>query len=112
MQQTMKIKKDTEYNIMNRKLKTKRLVKTQITRYEKNMTQKIMKERGRKKWWQLINTLRGKSKHNKEKAKLYNDDETEILISTYPENIKSVWSDIYRMHSFDYKEEWSTTKKE
>ena len=34
--------------------------KAQVTRYEKNITQEIMKERGRKKPWQLVNTLRGK----------------------------------------------------
>ena len=60
------------------KYKTQRIIKEEINKYERKITNIIKKERGHKKSWDIANTLRGKKKHDRKEEKLYDMNEIEL----------------------------------
>ena len=61
---------------MEQKKKTQQLIKEEINKYERKITDDIRKEKGHKKLWDIVNTLRGKKKHDTTEEKLYDINET------------------------------------
>ena len=43
---------------MEQKKKTRKLIKEEINKYERKITDDIRKEKGHKKLWDIVNTLR------------------------------------------------------
>ena len=44
------------------KYKTQRIIKEEISKYERKITNIILKEKGHTKLWDIVNTLRGRKK--------------------------------------------------
>ena len=76
---------------MEQKKKTQQLIKEEINKYERKITDDIRKEKGHKKLWDIVNTLRGKKKHDTTEEKLYDINETELPTEEWTEHITAFW---------------------
>ena len=77
---------------MEQKKKSPKIIKEEIKKYERQITDDIRKEKGHKKLWNIVNTLRGKKKHNNTEGKLYNINETELPTEEWTEHIYIYYS--------------------
>ena len=72
---------------MEQKKKTQKLIKEEINKYERKITDDNRKEKGNKKLWDIVNTLRGKKKQDTTEEKLYDINETELSTEEWTEHI-------------------------
>ena len=75
--------------------KTHKNIKEEINKYERKITDDIRKEKGHKKLRNIVNTLRGKKKHDTTKEKQYDINETEFPTEEWTEHIRSFLGKVY-----------------
>ena len=97
---------------MEQKKKTQQLIKEEINKYERKITDDIRKEKGHKKLWDIVNTLRGKKKHDTTEEKLYDINETELPTEEWTEHITAFWEKVYQKHTNTLTEQWDPLKRE
>ena len=100
-----------EKKYIEHKTKVQSLIKEEITKYEKRITEEIKADKS-KKMWENINYLRGKNKTNK-KVNTENCiyDENGDKIYNANTEIKNFWSKIYLKHENNTKNNWSQNKE-
>ena len=94
------------------KYKTQRIIKEEINKYERKITNIIKKEKGHKKLWDIVNTLRGKKKHDPKEEKLYDMNEIELPTKEWNKHITAFWGEIYQKHDNTIAEQWNPLKRE
>ena len=97
---------------MEQKKKTQKLIKEEINKYERKITDDIRKEKGHKKLWDIVNTMRGKKKHETTEEKLYDINETELPLEEWTEHITDFWEKVYQKHTNTLTEQWNPLKRE
>ena len=70
-----------------KKYKTQRIIKEEINKYERKITNIIKKEKGHKKLWDIVNTLRGKKKHDRKEEKVYDTNEIKLPTKEWNKHI-------------------------
>ena len=94
------------------KYKTQRIIKEEINKYERKITNIIKKEKGHKKLWDIVNTLRGKKKHDTKEERLYDTNEIELPTKEWNKHITTFWGEIYQKHKNTIAEQWNTLERE
>jgi len=89
------------------KKKTQQLVRNEISKHERKITNDIRKEKGHKKLWEIVNTLRGKKRNENKKEKLYDEQHKELEESKWSEQIINFWRKVYQKHDNNINEEWN-----
>ena len=97
---------------MEQKKKTQQLIKEEINKYERKIADDIRKEKGHKKLWDIVNTLRGQKKHDTTEEKLYDINETELPTEEWTEHITAFWEKVYQKHTNTLTEQWDPLKRE
>ena len=88
------------------------MVKLEVTKHEKKLTKDIKQDKSNKKLWDVINTLRGKMKHEAKKEDLYDDNNVKLSEGNWGMAIEKYWKDIYQKHSNNIVTYWNEEKKE
>ena len=84
---------------IEQKILVQTLVYEAIQRHEAKITKDIKMEKGgRKKLWDNINKLRGKSTKGKQECTLYNPNGEQLNKTNTEEEIKHYWTSIYKKH--------------
>ena len=87
------------------------LIKEEITKYEKRITEEIKADRNRK-MWENINYLRGKNKtYSNTKKENYIYDENGDKIDNTKDIMKNFWSKIYSKHENHTKTNWNQNRE-
>ena len=84
------------------KEKDTKLIKEEINKYERKITDDIRKEKGYKKLWDIVNTLRGKKKHETTEEKLYDINETELPLEEWTEHITDFWESLPEAYKYTH----------
>ena len=85
------------------------MIKVEITKHEKNLTKDIKEDKNNKRLLDLINTLRGKMKHNRNDKDHY-DNNRKIFLRNWGVIIENCWKDSYRNHTNTVNTQWMKVK--
>ena len=96
---------------MKQKKKVQSMVKIEITKHEKKLTKDIKQDKNNKKLWDVINTLRGKMKHDRKDEDLYDENNVKISEEKWGVNIENYWKDIYQKHTNNVNTYWNEEEK-
>ena len=110
----LKEKEEAAKQYADQKKVVQSLVYEAIQNHEKKTTSDIKTNRdNRKKLWDNINRLRGKTKKKLEECKLYNVNGEKLEKLDAEEEIKDYWTKIYKKHDNTIEEVWNEeTRKE
>lgn len=89
------------------KCKVQLIIKNEITKYERKITNDIRFNKGNKRLWDIVNTLRGKEGKTSEDC-IYTEDNQPISIEEQAGEIEEFWKTIYQQHEINLDEEWNT----
>ena len=64
-----------------------KIIKEEINKYERKITDDIKKEKGHKKIWNIVNTLRGNKKDDTIEEILYDINETALSTEEWTDHI-------------------------
>ena len=93
------------------KEKVKGIVKEEIYKHEKKITDEIKSDKNRK-LWDNINFLRGKNKNRNSKADIYNNDGIKLECTEARGKINEFWKTIYQRNENEIAEKWQNAKEE
>ena len=88
------------------------MIKEAITSHERNITTDIRNNKGHKKLWDIVNTLRGKKRNTDKDEYIYDDQHNKIEAKQLSNEITNLWRQIYQRHENQISLEWNTEKRE
>ena len=101
---------EEEYRVQKRK--TQYMIKEAITAHERNITTDIRNNKGHKKLWDIVNTLRGKKSNTDKEEYIYDDQDNKIEAKQLSNEITHFWRQIYQRHENQISLEWNTEKRD
>ena len=104
--------RSTGKKYQEQKYKTQGIIKEEINKYERKITNIIKKEKEHKKLWDIVNTLRGNKKHDMKEEKLYDTNEIELLTKEWNKHITAFWGEIYQKHENTIADQCNTLERE
>ena len=87
-------REEYEKQYEKQKYKTQMLIKEEITKYEKKITEDIMRNPNTR-IWETIKTLQGKKKHENRKQEIYDNNQVIISEEEWSQQIETFWNTIY-----------------
>ena len=95
------------------------MIKEVITAHERKITTDIRNNKGHKKLWDIVNTLRRKKRNTDKEEYIYiyiyiyiYDQHNKIEAKQLSNEITNFWRQIYQRHENKLSLEWNTEKRE
>ena len=101
---------EEKYRVQKRK--TQYMIKEAITAHERKITMDIRNNKGHKKLWDIVNTLRGKKRNTDKEEYIYDDQHNKIEAKQLSNEITNFWRQIYQRHENQISLEWNTEKRD